>query len=46
MKTLNFEQTENFFAEFALSLNEMINVRGGRIESVPTVLPPIPPIKI
>jgi|PlaIllAssembly_1097288.scaffolds.fasta_scaffold2815744_1 hypothetical protein len=46
MKTLNFEKTENFFAEFALSLNEMINVRGGRIESVPTALPPIPPIKI
>ena len=48
MKTLNFEKTREFFAEFALSNYEMINVRGGRSESegVPIVLPPVPPIKI
>jgi hypothetical protein len=46
MKTLNFEKTSEFFAEFVLSNNEMINVRGGKGEGVPIVLPPVPPIKI
>lgn len=43
MKTLNFDLT-SIFDEFALSNDEMINVRGGEIE--PTPLPSNPPIKI
>jgi hypothetical protein len=46
MKTLNFEKTEKTFAEFALSIEEMINVRGGQSIGDPKVLPPVPPIKI
>jgi hypothetical protein len=46
MKTLNFEKTKDIFAEFALSNDEMINVRGGSSQGTPTVLPPFPPIKI
>jgi hypothetical protein len=44
MKTLNFEFTKGIFDEFALSIDEMINVRGGGIE--PTPLPTVPPVKI
>jgi hypothetical protein len=44
MKTLNFELTEVMFDEFALTNDEMINIRGGEIE--PTPLPTLPPIKI
>lgn len=44
MKTLNFEKTNNIFTGFALSNEEMINVRGG--EGDPIVLPNIPPVKI
>jgi hypothetical protein len=44
MKTLNFDLTKSIFDEFALSNEEMINVRGGQIE--PTPLPSNPPIKI
>jgi hypothetical protein len=43
MKTLNFELTNGIFDEFALTNEEMINVRGGEIE--PTPQPSIPPIK-
>jgi len=46
MKTLNFEQTKDIFAEFALSFEEMINVRGGSEQGYPMVLPPLPPIRI
>ena len=46
MKTLNFEEREDFFAEYALSIEEMINVRGGADHGIPTVLPPLPPIRI
>ena len=46
MKTLNFERTNELFAEYAMSNEEMIMVRGGKGEGVPTVLPPVPPIKI
>lgn len=42
MKTLNSEKTKINFTEFALSINEMINVRGGEGDTV--VIPP--PIKI
>jgi hypothetical protein len=44
MKTLNFDLTNEMFDEFALSVDEMINVRGGDIE--PTPMPTMPPIKI
>jgi hypothetical protein len=44
MKTLNFELTKGIFDEFALTNEEMINVRGGEIE--PTPMPMPPPIKI
>jgi hypothetical protein len=44
MKTLNFDLTKSIFDEFALSNDEMINVRGGEIE--PTPMPTRPPIKI
>jgi hypothetical protein len=44
MKTLNFESTKGIFDEFALTIEEMINVRGGEIE--PTPKPTPPPIKI
>jgi hypothetical protein len=42
MKTLDFEKTIDVFAEFVLSNEEMINVRGGDGD---LLLPP-PPIKI
>jgi hypothetical protein len=44
MKTLNFDMTKSIFDEFALSNEEMINVRGGDLE--PTPNPTKPPIKI
>jgi hypothetical protein len=46
MKTLNFKKTSDLFAEFALSNDEMIKVRGGDGEGDGTLKPPIPPIKI
>jgi hypothetical protein len=45
MKTLNFEKTRSLFEEFALTSEEMINVRGGNCGE-PQALPPTPPIKI
>ncbi|MCX6330576.1 MAG: hypothetical protein NTZ85_13815 [Bacteroidia bacterium] len=45
MKTLNFKKTENIFTKFALTSEEMINVRGGA-QGEPIILPPTPPIKI
>lgn len=42
MKTLDFEKTVDIFAEFALSNEEMINVRGG--DGDPILTPP--PVKI
>ena len=36
MKTLNFELTKSIFDEFALTNEEMINVRGGEIDPTPT----------
>ncbi len=42
METLNFEKTKDIFAEFALSSEEMINVRGGEGD----VLPHPPPVLI
>lgn len=44
MKTLNFELSKDIFTAFALSTEEMINVRGG--EGDPIVLPMPPPVKI
>jgi hypothetical protein len=44
MKTLNFDITKNLFDEFVLSNEEMINVRGGELEPIPT--PTRPPVKI
>lgn len=41
MKTLDFEKTIDIFAGFALSDEEMINVRGGDGDIVPP-----PPVKI
>jgi hypothetical protein len=42
MKTLDQEKTKDIFAEYALSSEEMINVRGGDGDPIP----PKPPIKI
>jgi hypothetical protein len=44
MKTLNFELTKDIFDEFVLTNDEMINVRGGELDPIPT--PSKPPIKI
>ena len=44
MKTLDFEKTKDIFVEFALSSEEMINIRGG--DGDPDMLPPPPPVKI
>jgi len=44
MKTLNPELVKDIFNEFALSNEEMINVRGG--EGEPIALPTFPPVKI
>ena len=44
MKTLNPESTKNIFAAFALTSEDMINVRGGESEPVP--MPTYPPIRI
>jgi len=45
MKTLNFKNTTELFGAFALSMEEMIKVRGGNMDE-PIVKPPIPPVKI
>jgi len=44
MKTLNFESTNDLFAGFILSNEEMIKVRGG--EDDPILIPTPPKIKI
>jgi hypothetical protein len=41
MKTLNFEKTNDIFAEFTLSDEEMINVRGGQGDPIIIPVPPI-----
>jgi hypothetical protein len=46
MKTLNFSTSNEIFASFVLTNNEMINVRGGSSEGEPTVMPTTPPVKI
>lgn len=46
MKTLNFKKSSQFFAEFALTNDEMRRVRGGSGDGDPIILPPPPPIKI
>ena len=44
MKTLNLNLTKDIFEEFALTIEEMIHVRGGELE--PTPRPTTPPVKI
>jgi hypothetical protein len=44
MKTLDFERTVDIFADYALSNEELINVRGG--DGGDQMLPPPPPVKI
>lgn len=44
MKTLNPESAFGSLSEFALTSEEMINVRGG--EGDPILLPSIPPIRV
>lgn len=44
MKTLNQELTFDSFNEFALTNEEMINVRGG--DGDPIILPSLPPIRV
>ena len=44
MKTLNQELTFDNFNEFALTNEEMINVRGG--DGDPIILPSLPPIRV
>jgi hypothetical protein len=43
MKTLDLEKTKDIFAEFTLSSEEMISVRGG--DGIPPT-PPNPPVRI
>lgn len=45
MKTLNFKKSNEFFAEFALTNEEMIKVRGGD-GGDPILKPTVPPVKI
>ena len=44
MKTNNLETIQDMFNEFALSNEEMINVRGG--ESDPIIKTTMPPVKV
>jgi len=44
MKTLNQELAFDIFNEFALTNEEMINVRGGEAE--PILMPSMPPIRV
>jgi hypothetical protein len=44
MKTNNFETIQDMFNEFALSNEEMINVRGGECD--PIIKTTLPPVKI
>ncbi len=46
MKTLNYEKTKDIFAEFVLSNDEMIKVRGGEGEGEQIILPNPPTVKI
>lgn len=46
MKNLNSEAYKSIFAEFSLSNEEMICVRGGTIDEDPIVKPTVPPIII
>jgi hypothetical protein len=46
MKILNFETSFDIFAENALSIKEMISVKGGGAPEDPTPTPPPPPIEI
>jgi hypothetical protein len=46
MKTLNFKETKDIFAEFVLSNEEMIYVRGGGDESEPILILMPPTIRI
>jgi len=45
MKTLNLNLTKDIFEAFALTIEEMIHVRGGG-ELEPTARPSEPPVKI
>jgi hypothetical protein len=42
MKTLNSKLTKDIFTEFALSIEEMISVRGG--ENDPIIKSTVPPV--
>lgn len=44
MKTMNLSSDNNIFSTFAITNEEMLNVRGG--ENDPIVKPAIPPIVI
>jgi hypothetical protein len=44
MKTLNSKLTKDIFTEFALSIEEMISVRGG--ENDPIIKSTVPPVVI
>jgi len=44
MKNLTIDLTKDIFGEFALTIEEMINVRGGDGETI--IVPTMPPIKI
>ncbi len=44
MKTLNNETTLAILSDYSLTVEEMINVRGG--DGDPIINPPDPPIKI
>ncbi|MBN2633364.1 MAG: hypothetical protein JXR66_07410 [Bacteroidales bacterium] len=47
MKTMKFKKSGQFFAEFALTVEQMRKVRGGDGDgSDPILIPPLPPVKI
>jgi hypothetical protein len=46
MKTLNSKLTNEIFAEFTLSNEEMIYVRGGESDNDPIIKTTVPPVII
>lgn len=45
MKNLNLTNTDEIFGTYTLTVEEMINVKGGDMGE-PIILPTVPPVKI
>jgi hypothetical protein len=46
MKTLNLKNIDEIFDEYALTVEEMICVKGGEAAGEPIIKPSTPPVKI